>query len=260
MPRLSIITINYNNLEGLQRTIESVGGQTFTDFEYIIIDGGSTDGSVALIKTVSNKLSYWVSEKDKGIYNAMNKGIANAKGEYFIFLNSGDTFYDSRLLEHMVPYLNNQGIVYGNLMIKEQIKSWVKKYDQPISFDYFTRDTLPHQGAFIYKELFKVVGSYNESGILCADWQFFLEAVCRYGSKVKYVDRVISVYDYTGISSRPENAKIILQEKEVILQREWGYVQSMHNQLVAITRQYNLLANSKFVKAYLALRKKMGKY
>ena len=80
--KLSVITINYNNRDGLKKTIESVVNQTYKDFEYIIIDGGSTDGSVEVLKEYSDKIDYWVSEPDKGIYNAMNKGIDIAKGEY----------------------------------------------------------------------------------------------------------------------------------------------------------------------------------
>jgi glycosyltransferase involved in cell wall biosynthesis len=258
MPRLSIITINYNNAPGLQKTMESVFAQSFTDYEYIIIDGGSTDGFKEIIEKHLDKLAYWVSEKDKGIYHAMNKGIEKAHGDYLLFLNSGDVFYDSILLKEMVPYLNNDGIVYGDIMIREPHKSWVKKYNAPLSFTYFTIDTLPHQGAFIYRELFKTTGLYDETAGLCADWKFFLEAVCRYGFNANYVNRVISIYDYSGVSSLEENREVLLKEKEVILKREWGYVQSLHDQLASVTHRYNLLSNSRVVKAYIGLRKKLG--
>lgn len=83
--RLSIITINYNNLEGLKKTVESVVNQTWQEFEYIVIDGGSTDGSATYLESQNDKITYWVSEPDKGIYSAMNKGIAKATGEYLLF-------------------------------------------------------------------------------------------------------------------------------------------------------------------------------
>ena len=89
---LSIITVNYNNAPGLQKTIDTVFAQTFKNFEYIIIDGGSTDGSLAIIESIKDKTAYWVSEQDKRIYNGMNKGIIQAKGAYLFFLNSGDCF------------------------------------------------------------------------------------------------------------------------------------------------------------------------
>jgi glycosyltransferase involved in cell wall biosynthesis len=98
MIKLSIITINYNNRDGLEKTIRSVIDQRFTDFEFIVIDGGSTDGSVDNIRKYENKINYWCSEKDAGIYNAQNKGIKKAKGEYCLFLNSGDFLYNEDVL------------------------------------------------------------------------------------------------------------------------------------------------------------------
>lgn len=98
MPKLTIITINLNNKAGLQTTIDSVIAQTYKDFEWIIIDGGSTDGSKELIEKYTNYIKYWVSEPDKGIYNAMNKGIKVAEGEYLQFLNSGDSLFSNSVL------------------------------------------------------------------------------------------------------------------------------------------------------------------
>src|SRR5690348_17657794 len=108
MPKLSIITINLNNVKGLQKTMESVFAQTFTDYEYIIIDGGSTDGSVSEIKKHQNKLVYWISENDKGIYNAMNKGIVKANGEYILFMNSGDYLYTDNTIKEVFQKSNNE--------------------------------------------------------------------------------------------------------------------------------------------------------
>ena len=97
--KLSIITINYNNARGLERTIKSVICQTFTNYEYIIVDGGSTDGSLEVINKYADHISKWVSEPDEGIYNAMNKGTRMASGEYFNYMNSGDCFCDAHVLE-----------------------------------------------------------------------------------------------------------------------------------------------------------------
>ena len=100
MPELSIITINLNNCAGLQKTLDSVFAQTFTDYEYLVIDGGSTDGSAELIKKQENKFVYCVSEKDNGIYHAMNKGIRKATGDYLLFLNSGDYLVNDEVLSN----------------------------------------------------------------------------------------------------------------------------------------------------------------
>ena len=100
--KLSIITINYNNLAGLQRTIDSVVCQTWHDYEWIIIDGGSSDGSKELIEQYQEYITYWCSEPDKGIYNAMNKGIDHAHGDYLIFMNSGDAFASKKCIRKSV--------------------------------------------------------------------------------------------------------------------------------------------------------------
>ncbi len=103
--KLSIITVNYNNLEGLKKTVKSVVDQTWSEFEYLIIDGGSTDGCLEYIKIKENEIDFWISEPDKGVYHAMNKGIQKATGEYVIFLNSGDHFYKKNVLQKYNHYL-----------------------------------------------------------------------------------------------------------------------------------------------------------
>ena len=114
--RLSIITVNYNNKDGLQKTIDSVISQTFKDFEWIVIDGGSTDGSRELIEKNKNYFSFWCSEHDKGVYNAMNKGIVHAKGEYLNFMNSGDCFVSNKVLEKIFSNDYTNDILYGNVV------------------------------------------------------------------------------------------------------------------------------------------------
>ncbi|MDP4286107.1 MAG: glycosyltransferase family 2 protein [Bacteroidota bacterium] len=262
MPKLSIITINLNNAAGLQRTMESVFEQTFTDYEYIIIDGGSTDGSKELIEEHQNKLGYWVSEKDGGIFNAQNKGILKSDGKYLLFLNSGDNFYDENILKYVNSFLDSTGIVYGDILVKEPDKSWVKKYNEQISFDYFTKDTLPHQASFIKKSLFKMIGLYDETLQISSDWKFFLEAICKYNVTSKYLDKVIVEYDYSGISSTPGNWEIIAQERQTIINNEWQYFQNLQKELEAskkeltlVTQKYNLLSNSRVVKAYFKIKR-----
>ena len=117
MPLISIITVNLNNLEGLKRTMTSVFEQTWQEYEYIIIDGGSTDGSKEYIESFSDKISVWVSEPDAGIYNGMNKGIKVANGEYLLFLNSGDHLFDNRVLDTNRKFLTLYDLVYFNLNV-----------------------------------------------------------------------------------------------------------------------------------------------
>jgi glycosyltransferase involved in cell wall biosynthesis len=119
LPKLSIITINYNDVLGLKRTLESVTGQIYSNFEYIVINGGSTDGSKELLEKYTDKISYWVSEPDQGIYHAMNKGIEKASGEYLLFMNSGDLFYNSGILKEVVDHISKYDLIYFDILIRD---------------------------------------------------------------------------------------------------------------------------------------------
>src|SRR4051812_40720498 len=119
MPLLSIITINYNNRAGLELTMKSVFGQTWTDYEYLVIDGGSDDGSREYIESNARKLKYWVSEKDAGIFNAQNKGAKKSSGNYLLFLNSGDVLASADVLEKYSRHFGSHDLVYGDLLVEK---------------------------------------------------------------------------------------------------------------------------------------------
>ena len=142
--KLSIITINLNNRDGLQKTIDSVVSQTFRDFEWIVIDGGSTDGSKELIEQYADHFSYWVSEPDKGIYNAMNKGIKVAKGEYLQFLNSGDWLVDEKALERCFWHESKADIAYGDLWFCNGEEKERYKYPNKLTLKYLYDFSLGH--------------------------------------------------------------------------------------------------------------------
>ena len=139
MAKISIITINYNDKVGLKKTIESVINQTWRDFEFIVIDGGSTDGGKEILEQNSDKIDYWVSESDNGIFNAMNKGIKVATGDYLLFLNSGDWFYSSNVISDVEKIIDGSvDIYYGNAVFKFEKKDKIVEYDERISFEFFT--------------------------------------------------------------------------------------------------------------------------
>ena len=155
--KLSIITINYNNLNGLKKTIDSVLSQSFQDYEWIVIDGGSTDGSKELIANHQNKISYWVSEPDKGIYNAMNKGIERATGEYCQFLNSGDYYIDSDVIQKVFSNKELKDVNYGNQWCIDDKGIIIEKrsYPDSMSLTFLFRSPLGHQASFIKTEFVK---------------------------------------------------------------------------------------------------------
>ena len=253
--KLSIVTINYNNSDGLKKTIESVLSQTFENFEFIIIDGGSTDGSIESIREFENNIDYWVSEKDNGIYNAMNKGMRVANGEYFFFLNSGDFFVGDDILEKVIPYLDGTDIVYGDLLIAETNARWIKKYDHTICFFYFTYDTLPHQGSFISRNILSKFNlSFSESLKIASDWKFFLDAICKYDATLKYLNFLISEYNTFGLSALKENRALLLLEKQSVLESEYYRFYLGIEGFYELKNNYNRLINSRFIKVYSFVR------
>lgn len=215
MPKISIITINYNNDKGLAKTIASVMLQTFTDYEYIIVDGGSTDESVEVIKKHCSKITYWVSEKDKGIYNAMNKGILKASGEYCYFLNSGDCLWAPDTLQKVFEAGSNAEIIYGNSINEES--SQICYSCQSLTLNYFFSGTIFHQAAFIKRSLFDKLGLYNEHLKVVSDWEFFLKAIILQRSTYLYMNTIIASFEKPGMSGDDYTSNE--RERHAILQR-----------------------------------------
>lgn len=200
---LTIITINYNNLEGLKRTFNSVIAQKFCDYEWIIIDGGSTDGSKSFIEENKEYFSFWCSEKDNGIYNAMNKGIKYAQGEYIHFLNSGDILFDDQVYNTIFSQKTDADILYGNVMINKNGKSFLSKgfHSNYLSLYDFTTRTICHQAAFHKRDLYHKYGNYDETLRIVADWKFFIKTLIINKCSIKYYNETIIVYGEDGISS-----------------------------------------------------------
>ena len=227
--KLSIITINLNNASGLFKTIESVFQQTSTDFELIVVDGGSTDGSVEVIRKFEHKHSNpsipdfidyfsWTSEPDIGIYNAMNKGIRMAKGEYVQFLNSGDGLATKEVtleMMHLIPEGCN--IFYGNMLKQlpdKKIRDRGFAGRMPTMLDFYT-GTLNHSSSYIRKSLFDRYGLYDESLKIVADWKWFLNVVALNNIVPVYKDSDVSVFDMTGIST--VNSELDKEERRQVL-------------------------------------------
>ena len=211
--KLSIITINYNNSDGLRKTIESVVNQTYRDYEYIIIDGGSTDESVEVIKEHADKIDYWVSEKDKGIYNAMNKGVQVAHGKYCQFLNSGDVLLNNHVLEDVFHQGFSSDIVCGHIVTNGKRGMTAP---QDVTMNYFLRGSLPHPSSFIKKDLFDV-HAYDERFKIAGDWEFFVYHLIERNASYQAIDIEVADFDTTGISSvTPQNERDFALRCEVL--------------------------------------------
>ena len=223
--KISIVTINYNNAEGLRRTLESVASQTYRDIEHIVIDGGSDDGSVEIIKEYVNQcMTYdvlWVSEKDKGIYDAMNKGVKRATGDYVWILNSGDSVAAPDVVEKMMAILNGGTIdlLLGNIVRvyanrKEYAPLPVKrmKDEIPRSMDVsmltFYTGTVPQDAAFVRRELFAQYGYFDDTMKICADWKLYLIMIALGGVQPMHVNIDAVLFDMTGISNANDELRI----------------------------------------------------
>jgi len=217
---LSIITINRNNAEGLKKTLDSVASQTCRDFEHIIIDGASTDGSVDVIKeyvasSAGKNVSYWVSEPDSGIYNAINKGIKKAVGDFILVLNSGDSFaYD--ILETIKNRAagNCDSILYG---VVNDMKNGKLTHVEGICSGDLKDGTIAHQATFVPKKMYDKYGVYDESYKISADFDFFLKLYFA-GEKFVYLNLIVANYDVSGIS----NTNMYVYKENILIQKKYG--------------------------------------
>lgn len=223
---LSIITINRNNASGLEKTMQSVLSQNRNDFEYIVVDGASTDESKEIIRRNAERFGSrlkWVSELDKGIYNAMNKGIGMASGSYLHFLNSGDSLVSDDVIEKMYDALEKNGnppILYGNLI--KFLPGGNAFRDRcfagnEITFLGFFRGSLNHPSSYIRKDLFAKYGLYDENLKIVSDWKWFLQAVVFGNEKPVYVDCDVALFDLTGISET--NKELDRTERNKVLSK-----------------------------------------
>lgn len=211
--KLTIITINLNNRQGLEKTVKSVVSQTYYEqIEYVVIDGASVDGSAEFLCGYKNLLTF-ISEPDNGIYNAMNKGIKLAKGDFLLFLNSGDALYDSTVIEDIYPHLDEDvDLLIGRLIDKETKES--TPYGYEVSLFSLYKLALPHPSTFIKKsEMIKFM--YDESYKIASDWKFFIQSIVLDNCTYKWMDRVVALFDHFGVSS--SNADIGQLERASIL-------------------------------------------
>lgn len=198
-PLITIITVSYNAVKDIESTILSVLNQTYPNIEYIIIDGGSTDGTLDIIKKYQDRISYWVSEPDKGIYDAMNKGTLKAAGEWLNFMNAGDTFYDQNVLEKVFRNNNweDTDVIYGDVYIKYKN---TKKLRSTLPIKHLEKG-MPfcHQSTFIKTKLQKKI-TFDTHYKICADYNLFL-TLYKQKYHFKKIDIAIATFLYGGVST-----------------------------------------------------------
>ncbi len=204
-PSLSIITINLNDAAGLRRTAESIAAQKCRDFEWIVIDGGSTDGSLDVITEYEGHIARWVSEPDKGIYNAMNKGIRSATGAYLQFLNAGDALADADVTGDFLAAHPTADVIYGRARIidSQGQDMWLWSLpEMPLRLSYFWNHSLKHQAAFFSRRCFERF-MYNEDNRIASDTELFMQLLY-HGYVFQRYDRCIALFNGEGLSSRAD--------------------------------------------------------
>ena len=234
--KLSIITVNFNNASGLERTIQSVISQTFKDYEFIIIDGGSADNSVNIIHKYEQKIDYWVSEPDGGIYQGMNKGLRQAKGDYVNFMNSGDCFYSNSVLERIFSLDTDADIITGTHVGSPHPN--IGK--DGISLYTLCTGAVDHQASFIKRDI-ALRHPYDEKYRIVSDWKFFIEALVIDNCSFFYTETIVVDVDMTGISNT--SLDLNRRERETVLKelfperilRDYYLLMSIHPDLLKIS-------------------------
>lgn len=216
-PLVSVITVVYNGATTLEKTILSVAGQTFRDMEYIIVDGGSKDATPDIIHKHSQSIHRWISEPDKGVYDAMNKGIRLAEGEWLYFLGSDDLFYDNNVLSVVfgAGSPSDADLVYGDVLSP----SFNGPYDGEFSYDKLLSRNLSHQAAFYKKSLFTRLGDYDQRYRMHADWDFNLRCFSDPAVRTHYNNVVVATFGAEGISAGHDI--LFLRERLIPAKLQW---------------------------------------
>jgi len=216
MLQLSIITVCFNEVQTIERTLQSVVSQTFRNFEWLIIDGGSTDGTIEILNRYKTHFAQFISEKDNGIYNAMNKGIKLTKGEYLYFLNGGDYFFNNKVLSDIFSQSIEKELVYGNIaVLKNDEPISIFKMPENLTREFIFRKTIPHQSTLTKRTLFGKVGFYDEKYNIAADYEFSLRAMYLHNCSVQYIPVTFAVFRADGTSSNDnerETEKLLIHK------------------------------------------------
>ncbi|WP_343565958.1 glycosyltransferase family 2 protein [Sphingobacterium sp.] len=223
--KFSVITINYNNRKGLDSTVQSVINQTYQGFEFIVIDGESDDGSQEILAAYHGQIDKVVSEPDEGVYDAMNKGIMLATGDYLIFMNSGDTFYDDSTLAIYDEWVDGKGdVYYGNTLgLYDSGKSLNLIQPAQLTLSFWLFSSLNHQSTAIRRTLFSQYGFYAHHFKITSDWQFFMNLFFQHQLSFIYIDKFLAKYDLHGISSDSSYAETHTLEREDFIENSYPH-------------------------------------
>lgn len=253
--KISIITINLNNEVGIEKTIKSVVNQTYDSFEFLIIDGASTDGSLDVINQHKDNIHHIVSEKDSGIYNAMNKGIKKAKGDYLLFLNSGDELTSKTAVEDFITHpLFDGDIIYGDY----KFEKGEKIYSNDLTPFYFIRTSLPHQSTFFKKEVFDTMGLYDEKFQICADRAFYIKCFLSNQIQFQHVNYALTLFGLDGLSNDNKHLELKKKEDKQIFKEYYGLYYQDYLNYVRLQKELSDRKQHSFKGILKRIKKRLG--
>lgn len=241
MKKISIISVTYNAANSIENMIKSIISQVnLSDIEFIIIDGNSTDGTCDIIKKYDSYIDIFLSEKDNGIYDAMNKGLNYAKGEYVYFIGADDTLYSNNVLKNIDCYLNNKvDVLSGNVCLVDKILHMKKlSTNRYTKEEIITGKMLPHQGLFVRRTL-ALKYKFNVKYKIASDYEMLLKII-KDNYNILYIDDVIANYNVSGISSL--QTEILIKEYTEILKENISEEKAI---------LFNRKINNNFLKNYI---------
>jgi glycosyltransferase involved in cell wall biosynthesis len=231
---LSVVTINYNNYYGLAKTIESIERQDYQDFEYIIIDGDSNDGSPELIRNIEKKDARFIIEEDGGIYNAMNKGVIMSNGNYIMFLNSGDYLYSNDTIRHIVSRIGCSEVIYGDICAVRGRQKIRLKSPENIEFSSRYQHSLPPQpSTIVKKDVLISNGCFNERYKIAGDVEILSKILIKASTSTYYLDRITTVFDESGVSSK-KRFLAMRERVEIVARLKPAYILPLITEIACI--------------------------
>ena len=219
-PKVSVIPVCYNADDFIEHAIKSVLEQTYKDIEYLIIDGNSDDNTVSIINKYKDKIDYFISEPDNGIYDAMNKGIKAASGEILYFLNADDVFYDKYVVENVVKVFQqnkNIELIYGTIIRKNSITNeTLVKTHKKISKSFFISGSICQQGIFFRADNFEKYGLFDDTYKIVGDYEWELRTFYKHNIKRKYYPGVLAIFSDGGVSGSDNSPQLYEERRKVI--------------------------------------------